>query len=79
MYDLIRVRCAALSIAIDGLCNGGISGGADDKIVMFGLDHQKVCTKFSDFLFPATQIFTLVVKGAPCEYKKPCYVHAVQS
>lgn len=36
-----RIRCAALSIAIDGLCNGGISGGADNKIAMFTLDHQK--------------------------------------
>ncbi|CAL5045505.1 unnamed protein product [Urochloa decumbens] len=32
---------SALSIAIDGSCNGGISGGADDKVVMFTLDHQK--------------------------------------
>lgn len=32
---------SALSIAIDGFCNGGISGGADDKVVMFTLDHQK--------------------------------------
>ncbi|KAK3131509.1 hypothetical protein QOZ80_6AG0507380 [Eleusine coracana subsp. coracana] len=32
---------SALSIAIDGLCNGGISGGADNKIVMFNLDHPK--------------------------------------
>uniref|UniRef100_A0ACD5XWW8 Uncharacterized protein n=1 Tax=Avena sativa TaxID=4498 RepID=A0ACD5XWW8_AVESA len=32
---------SALSIAIDGLCTGGISGGADSKIAMFTLDHQK--------------------------------------
>ncbi|KAL6861474.1 hypothetical protein ACP4OV_017174 [Aristida adscensionis] len=32
---------SALSIAIDGLCNGGISGGADNKIIMFSLDHPK--------------------------------------
>ncbi|XP_044956817.1 protein DECREASED SIZE EXCLUSION LIMIT 1-like isoform X4 [Hordeum vulgare subsp. vulgare] len=32
---------SALSIAIDGLCTGGISGGADNKIAMFSLDHQK--------------------------------------
>ncbi|XP_035818147.1 protein DECREASED SIZE EXCLUSION LIMIT 1 isoform X3 [Zea mays] len=32
---------SALSIAIDGFCNGGISGGADDKVVMFTLDHPK--------------------------------------
>ncbi|CAN6179579.1 unnamed protein product [Urochloa humidicola] len=32
---------SALSIAIDGSCTGGISGGADDKVVIFTLDHQK--------------------------------------
>ncbi|KAF2925004.1 hypothetical protein DAI22_06g020400 [Oryza sativa Japonica Group] len=42
---------SALSIAIDGLCNGGISGGADDKIVMFGLDHQKFCSNYRVHLF----------------------------
>jgi len=34
---------SALSVAIDGSCNGGISGGADDKVVIFTLDHPKVC------------------------------------
>ncbi|XP_039806478.1 protein DECREASED SIZE EXCLUSION LIMIT 1-like isoform X1 [Panicum virgatum] len=32
---------SALSVAIDGSCNGGISGGADDKVVIFTLDHPK--------------------------------------
>ncbi|VAH65468.1 unnamed protein product [Triticum turgidum subsp. durum] len=32
---------SALSIAIDGLCTGGISGGADNKVAMFALDHQQ--------------------------------------
>ncbi|KQK19722.1 protein DECREASED SIZE EXCLUSION LIMIT 1 [Brachypodium distachyon] len=32
---------SALSIAVDGSCNGGISGGADSKVTMFSLDHQK--------------------------------------
>ena len=33
---------AVLSLCIDGSCNGGISGSADDKVVMFGLDHSMV-------------------------------------
>jgi len=41
---------SALSVAIDGSCNGGISGGADDKVVIFTLDHPKVCPWIFPFL-----------------------------
>ncbi|KAG6485065.1 protein DECREASED SIZE EXCLUSION LIMIT 1-like isoform X1 [Zingiber officinale] len=36
---------AVLSLATDGSCNGGISGGADNQVILFSLDHQKsACT-----------------------------------
>ncbi|KAL9275372.1 DECREASED SIZE EXCLUSION LIMIT 1-like protein [Drosera capensis] len=43
-YPLTTVKCHSepvLSVMVDKSCKGGVSGGADDKILFFHLDHAK--------------------------------------
>ncbi|GKA04594.1 protein decreased size exclusion limit 1 isoform X1 [Tanacetum coccineum] len=49
-----------LSLCLDGTFNGGVSGGADDKIVMFTLDHSLI--EYFQVFLVIIRVYLLVKK-----------------